>query len=404
MPGIAAAVNHEGDYHVARAFEGIRVIDFTQVLAGPFCTEQLALLGADVIKIEQPAKEGRRGGDQGRSLMADNDIGRAGFSALFISVNSGKRSIALDLKDPDTRPVLEKLVASADVVVQNFKAGAIDRLGYGYEWAKEIKPDIVYCSISGYGQDGPYAGAPAYDGAVQAVSGMLALTGHPDTGPTRVGFNLVDMSTGITAAYAIASALFRRAQTGEGQYLDVAMFDVALTLTAQAVVRYAALGQEQALIGNSSPALLPTAGLFKTGGGHMMVSALTDGHWRGICEAIGRPELIDDPRFEDTDARKANQDEVKAVMEAGFASADAFAWEKRLGACGVPAAPQLSTAEALDHPALPHREVLLEFPGLPGIDRPITGIGSGFKANADGPKADRPPPALDQHRDEILGE
>lgn len=389
---------------MARAFEGVRVIDFTQVLAGPFCTEQLALLGADVIKIEQPAKNGQRGGDQSRGLMAENDIGEAGFSPLFVSVNAGKRSVALDLKAPETRPILEKLVASADVIVQNFKAGAMDRLGYGYDWAKSVKPDIVYCSISGYGQDGPYAGAPAYDGAIQAVSGMIALTGHPDTGPTRVGFNVVDMATGVTAAFAVSSALFRRSQTGEGQHVDVAMFDTALTMAAQAFVRHENLGLDQPLMGNSSPALLPTAGLFKTGNGSMMVSALTDGHWRGICKAIDKPEYVDDPRFKDTEARKANPDAVKAVMEAGFASADPFEWEKRLAACGVPAAPQLPLGEVLKHPTLEHRDVVLEFTDMPGVDRPLMSLGSGFKANVDGPKVDRPPPAFDQHRAEILGE
>jgi crotonobetainyl-CoA:carnitine CoA-transferase CaiB-like acyl-CoA transferase len=383
---------------MARAFEGIRVIDFTQVLAGPFCTEQLALLGADVIKVEQPGI-----GDQGRTIMADNELGEKGFSPLFISVNAGKRSIALDLKAPETRTILEKLVASADVIVQNFKAGAMDRLGYGYDWAKTVKPDIVYCSISGYGQEGPYAGAPAYDGAIQAVSGMVALTGHPETGPTRVGFNVVDMSTGITAAFSVASALFRRAQTGEGQHLDVAMFDTALTMTAQAYVRYAALGLTQGLNGNSSPAMLPTSGLFKTGDGNIMISALTDRHWAGLCKAFDQPELVDDPRFKDTDARLANPEAVNEVMETALAQDTAFSWEKRLAACGVPGAPQLTTAEVLKHPALEYRDVLLELEGMPGVEGKVMGIGSGYKANVDGPKVDRPPPALDQHRDEILG-
>jgi len=388
---------------MARAFEGIRVIDFTQVLAGPFCTEQLGLLGADVIKIEQPAKDGQAGGDQGRGIMSEG-VDWEGLSPLFLSVNAGKRSIALDLKAEETRPILEKLVASADVVVQNFKAGAIDRLGYGYDWAKSVKPDIVYCSISGYGQEGPYAGAAAYDGAIQAVSGMIALTGHPETGPTRAGFNVVDMGTGITGAFAVASALFRRERTGEGQHLDVAMFDVSLTLTAQAVVRYAATGEEQDLFGNSSPAMLPTAGIFKTGEGNVMISALTDRHWRGICKAIGREELIEDPRFVNTDARKANGAAVKETMEAAFADADAYAWEKRLAAVGVPAAPQLGTGAALKHPTLAHRDVLVEFEGVQGIKGKATGVGAAFKANVDGPKVDRPPPGLDQHRDEILKE
>lgn len=389
---------------MARAFEGIRVIDFTQVLAGPFCSEQLALLGADVIKIEQPGRDGKPGGDQGRGIMAESDLGKMGLSAIFVSVNAGKRSIALDLKAPETKPILEKLVASADVIVQNFKAGAIDKLGFGYDWAKSVKPDIVYCSISGYGLEGPYAGAPAYDGAIQATAGLMAMTGHPESGPTRVGFNVVDMSTGVTAAFAVASALFRRSQTGEGQHLDVAMLDTAITMAAQPFVRYKETGEAQPLIGNSSPALLPTAGLFETKEGRVMISALTDGHWRGICKAIGRDDLAEDPRFIDTAARKANGDAVKAEMTAGLASAPAFEWEKRLAACGVPAAPQLPVEKVLDHPALAHRDVVLEFTGIPGVDRPLMGVGAGFKANVDGPKVDRPPPLLDQHRDEILDE
>jgi len=389
---------------MARAFEGIRVIDFTQVLAGPFCAEQMALLGADVIKIEQPAQPGKAGGDQGRSIMGDNELGQAGFSPIFLSVNAGKRSIALDLKSPETRPILEKLVKSADVVIQNFKAGAIDKLGYGYSWAKKIKPNIIYCSISGYGQEGPYAGAPAYDGAIQAVSGMIALTGHPETGPCRVGFNVVDMATGMTAAFSVASALFRRSQTGEGQHLDVAMFDVALTMQAQAIVQYQAIGFEQPLMGNSSPALLPTSGLFKTGDGNLMISALTDAHWRGLAKAFEKPELVDDPKFRDTAARKNNPEAVKAVMEAGLASDSAFNWEKRLAAVGVPAAPQLPIPDALNHPTLAHRDVLLTFNNVQGLDQPVPGIGAAFKANEDGPKLDRPPPALDQHREEILSE
>ena len=180
------------------------------------------------------------------------------------------------------------------------------------------------------------------------------------------------------------------------------MLDTAITMAAQPFVNYKATGEVQPLIGNSSPAFLPTAGLFETGDGRLMISALTDGHWRGFCKAIGRDDLAEDPRFIDTEARRANGAQVKIEMEAGLANANAFDWEKRLAACGVPAAPQLPVNEALDHPALKHRDVLLEFNGIPGIERPLMGIGTGFKANVDGPKADRPPPMLDQHRDEIL--
>ena len=221
--------------------EGVRRgagIDFTQVIAGPFCTQHLAMMGADVIKLEQ-----RTGGDQGRYLIGDNDLGRAGMSPMFLSINSGKRALTLDLKHPRAREVVHRLVAGANIVVENFKAGTMDRLGFGYEALKEVRPGLVFCSISGYGQTGPYAGAPAYDGAIQAASGMMSVTGHPDTGPVRAGFTAVDLSTGITAAFACASALYRQKATGEGQRLDVTMFESSLSMLAPAAHRLSDHGQ-----------------------------------------------------------------------------------------------------------------------------------------------------------------
>src|SRR4051812_17662948 len=223
---------------MTKAFAGLRVVDFSQVLAGPFCTQQLALLGADVIKIEEPTQ-----GDQSRGIMADNDIGRIGMSPYFLAMNANKRSMTLDLKHPRAKEVLTKLLANSDVLVQNFRAGVLERLGFGYEAVRAIRPDIVYCSISGYGQEGPYAGAPAYDGAIQAVSGMMGVTGHPDSGPTRIGFTVVDLGTALMAAFAIAGALFRRATTGEGQHLDVSMLDTSLSLMAPLISVYMNVGQ-----------------------------------------------------------------------------------------------------------------------------------------------------------------
>jgi crotonobetainyl-CoA:carnitine CoA-transferase CaiB-like acyl-CoA transferase len=196
---------------MTKAFSGVRVLDFSQVLAGPSCTQHLALLGADVIKIEEPTA-----GDQSRGIMADNDIGRIGMSPYFLSMNANKRSITLDLKHNRAIEILARLAAGADVVVQNFRPGVLTRLGFGYQAVRAIKPNIIYCSISGYGQDGPFATAPAYDGAVQAVSGLMAVTGQPDGPPTRVGSSIVDLSTAMMAAFAIASALYRRIVTGEG--------------------------------------------------------------------------------------------------------------------------------------------------------------------------------------------
>ncbi len=384
---------------MAKAFAGIRVLDFSQVLAGPSCTQQLAILGADVIKIEEPVA-----GDQSRAIMADNDIGRTGMSPYFLSMNANKRSMTLDLKQPRAAEVLAVLAAKADVVVQNFRPGVMTRLGFGYEAVRAIKPDIVYCSISGYGQEGPFATAPAYDGAVQAASGLMAVTGQPDGPPTRVGSSIVDLSTAIMAAFAIASALFRRSVTGEGQHLDVAMFDTALALMAPMASVWMNTGRAPERLGNGSPAYIPTADLFPVDGGDILIAALTEKQWQGICAAIDRPDLARDPRFTTTDARRANAPTLRATLTEAFASADAAAWEQRLSAAGVPAAQVLSLQHALEHPQLAHRNVVSWLPGLPGIDRKLALSGSGFTAGADGPEVVALPPAKGQHTVQILQE
>ena len=251
---------------MTKAFAGIRVLDFSQVLAGPSCTQNLALLGADVIKIEEPSA-----GDQSRGIMADNDIGRIGMSPYFLSMNANKRSMTLDLKHPRAAQILARLAATADVVVQNFRPGVLTRLGFGYDAVRAIKPDIIYCSISGYGQTGPFSTAPAYDGAVQAVSGLMAVTGQPDGPPTRVGSSIVDLSTAMMAAFAIASALFRRSATGDGQHVDVAMFDTALALMAPMASVWLNTGRAPERLGNGSPAYVPTADSFPAGKGDILI-------------------------------------------------------------------------------------------------------------------------------------
>ena len=209
-----------------RPFEHIRVLDFTQVLAGPYASYQLACLGAKVIKVEHP-----RGGDQGRHLLTPTPQSKAaGQSALFSAVNSGKRSLNLDLKNPAARPVLERLIRNSDVLIENYKAGTMESLGLGYPTVREINPNLVYCSISGFGQSGPRAEAAAYDPVIQAGAGIMSVTGYEETGPTKVGFWVCDMSTGLHAAFAVAAALFRRASTGEGEYVDVSMLDTAVSM------------------------------------------------------------------------------------------------------------------------------------------------------------------------------
>ena len=379
-----------------RALEGIKVIDFSQVIAGPFASQHLALLGADVIKIEQPGA-----GDQGRKLLGDNDWGEAGLSPMFVSVNTGKRGMTLDLKHPRAKEILNRLLQDADVVLENFKAGVIERLGFGYEAVRKIKPDIIYCSVTGYGQEGPYAGAAAYDGAIQATSGMVAVTGTPDT-PVRAGFMSVDVPTAISATVAILGALVRKERTGEGQRLDVAMLDTAMTVLGPQILNYLNTGADSPRVGNSSPALIPTAGVFTTADGYIMMTCLTDGQWANAAPVLGHPEWTEDPRYSSYDARKENYDLVSDALNAAFLSKTTDEWDKILGEVKVPAAPVRSLPDASQHPQLAHRQVITELGQFGPVQRPANGIGAPYVANVDGPAVDRPPPMLGQHTDEVL--
>lgn len=381
-----------------RALEGIRVIDFSQVIAGPFCSQHLALLGADVIKIEQPGV-----GDQARKLLGDNDWGEAGLSPMFLACNAGKRGITLDLKRPEARDVVNRLLQGADVVLENFKAGVIEKLGFGYEAVKAIKPDIVYCSVSGYGQTGPYAGAAAYDGAIQATSGMVAVTGLPDT-PVRAGFMSVDVPTAISATMAILGALVRRERTGVGQRLDVAMLDTAMTVLGPQISNYLNTGADSPRVGNSSPALIPTAGVFTTADGFIMVTCLTDNQFRTLAKVLKREQWLSDPVFADFDTRKRNYDAVEAAMHEAFRVRTTAEWDQILAEARVPAAPVNSLPDASRHPQLEHRQVFTPLGRVGPIERPAFGIGAPYLTNEDGPRPDRPPPELGQHNDEVLSE
>lgn len=382
-----------------RAFEGVRVIDFSQVLSGPFCTAQLALLGADVIKIEQPGV-----GDQARGLLSDERGRRTGISAMFVAVNAGKRAIAIDLKHARAKAVVFRLIETAHAVVQNFRPGVIDRLGFGYEAVRAVNPAIVYGSVSGFGQRGPKSHAPAYDGAIQAISGMMSTTGHVETGPTRTGAALIDMATGMTAAFALASALYRQKATGEGQHVDVAMLDTALAFHGPLLCYYMLSGVAPELFGNGSMVRLPTADSFPTKAGDVLMSVLTDAQTKALCAELGRPDLLDDPRFASRDRRMANHAAMRAELVAAFATDSAQNWETRLADAGVPIAEVSTIPKAIDHPQLAHRGVIFDMAAPKGFDAPIKGVGTGFIASEDGPRADRPPPAMGEHTDSILAE
>ncbi len=319
---------------MTQAFSNLRIVDFSQVLAGPVATQQLALLGADVIKIEQPGK-----GDQIRQMMRNDTFADINMSPSYLNCNVNKRGICLDLKSPEAKEVVAKLYAEADVIVENFKAGVIDRLGFGYEFAKVIKPDVIFCSISGYGQNGPKAGEAAYDGAIQAASGMMCTNGHPETGPTRTGYMPVDLSTGLTAAFAISTALYRRAQTGEGQYLDVAMMDTALVVQGPKVVAYTLIGMDGVLEGNDSPTQQPTANVFPTNDGYIQITALQDEQVARLFGEMGIADLLDDPRYATKETRFEHPDDVRAAMCEALAQDTTANWAARLAKARVPSAP-----------------------------------------------------------------
>ncbi len=384
---------------MTKAFEGLRVIDFSQVLAGPFAALQMALLGADVIKIEQPGQ-----GDQMRTMMADNDLADMKLSAAFLGVNSNKRGITIDLKHPAAEEILHRLLKDADVVIENFKAGVLERLGYGYDAVRAIKPDIIYCSISGYGQQGPMAGQAAYDGAIQAASGMMNVTGTADTGPLRAGYMPVDVSSGITAAFAISSALFRRSQTGMGQRLDVAMLDTAMTLLSPVIAKYLIAGVEPERIGNTSPTYQGTADTWPTKDGHIQMTVITDSMMVKMCDGLGRPDLADDPRFATGQARVEHGEAVKALIGEIFLSNTTAHWVERLGNVSVPVAPVHDIPQLVNYPQMEHRGVLMTMPAPPGMEGDITVTGSGFHASDGDPEGKTAAPLLGQHTDEVLAE
>lgn len=388
---------------MAHAFSGLKVIDFSQVLAGPGATQLLAMLGADVIKLENP-----KSGDQMRHILGlqNSDNATEDFSPGFMALNYGKRSLAIDLKNPRAKEVVNRLLEQADVVVENFRAGVIENLGFGYEAVKAIRPDIVYCSISGYGQAGPMRGAAAYDGAIQAASGMMSVTGDKTTGPTRTGYTGVDMSTAMTAAFAISSALYRRKATGEGQRLDVAMMDAAMWLMNPLYAIYL-IGQEAiGLEGNRSPSGLPTANVFPTADGYVQITALTGAHIFALLESVGLDDLFDSAETVDSAELIARHDEIYWRMSELMRGQPTAHWLDVLRGAGVPCAPIRDIPGVLDDPQLEHRGIVRSVPAptVPAVadDRDVRLVGAPFIAASDGPEVFGPPPGIGEHSDAIL--
>jgi crotonobetainyl-CoA:carnitine CoA-transferase CaiB-like acyl-CoA transferase len=375
---------------------GIRVIDVTNVLAGPFCAYQLALLGADVIKAETPGS-----GDLARQLGADPALSKIHMGASFLAQNSGKRSITINLKSEGGKAIFKRLVGTADVVVENFRPGVMDRLGVGYDALKQVNPKLIYCALSGFGQAGPMKNAPAYDQIIQGLSGAMSITGDAQSAPLRVGYPVCDSIGGITAAFAIAASLTGAARNGEGRFIDVAMLDSTLATMGWVVSNFLITGQEPVPMGNDNFTAAPS-GTFATSDGLLNISANKQEQFVTLAGIIGRPELAADPRFAEREARKKNRTALTAEIEIRLKEKSAAEWEAAFSKAGIPAGQVLSVPEALNLPNTKHRKLLHNIEGTKGLDRTITVMGGGYIVSDCEDTISRPPPALGEHTDEIL--
>jgi crotonobetainyl-CoA:carnitine CoA-transferase CaiB-like acyl-CoA transferase len=380
-----------------QVLEGIRIADFSHVMAGPYATHLLRLLGAEVIKVEAPGR-----GDAMRYYGTDRRYD--GMAPAFIAVNAGKKSIVLDLKKPEDLAQARALVGRCDVLVENFRPGVMQRLGLDYAAVRAVNPRIVYCSVSGYGQSGPRRDWPAIDNIVQATSGMMSLGGDPDGPPMRVGFPVVDTLTGQTAAFAILAALLRRERSGEGDLVDVAMFDATLAFMASAVVPWLVTGQALARTGNTGYSGQPTSALFKARDGHSISLGVVQQHqFELLARLLEQPQWLTDPLFRDPDTRRQNGAAVQHALSEVLSRRDAADWEQVLSAAGIPCGMVRDISQAMSLPSLDQRDlrIPLNIPGLP-VSADVAVLGAGFLSSQAGKTTLGPPPTLGQHTAEIL--
>lgn len=378
---------------MSQPLEGIVVADFSHVMAGPFASHLLRMMGAKVIKVEA------RAGDQFRNYGGDRRFD--GMSPAFIAANAAKKSIALDLKDAGELEIARRIVAKSQVFIENFRPGVIQRLGLGYDAVKALVPDIVYCSVSGYGQQSAQRDWPAIDNIVQATSGMMMLSGAEGEPPVRVGFPIVDTLTGQTAAVAILAALFQRERTGEGSYIDVSMLDASLAFMTSALTPYLVTGREIKRLGNTGYSGLPTADIFETQDGrHIALGVVQDNQFEYLARTLGRMDWLEDPRFATSQARRTNFAAMREELRLIFAERPAAEWEATLSAAGVPCGMVRRMDEAA---SLCRDQSLLRFPveGIPASGE-VAIPNIGFTMAPGAPGVAEAPPRVDENREEIL--
>ena len=375
------------------ALDGLTVLDLSRVLSGPYCTMMLADMGARVIKVEQPGR-----GDDTRGWGPPFQNGE---SAYFLSINRNKESVTLNLKHPDGRRVLDALIARADVLVENFRPGTLERMGLGYKDLSKQRPDLVYCSISGFGQTGPRRREPGYDAVMQGEGGLMSITGPTDGPGYRLGIAIVDIVAGMFSAYGIAVALLARERTGRGQYIDVGMLDaVTALLTYQAGIHFTT-GEAPGRLGNRHPSITPYETL-EAADGELVVAVGNDQLWRTFCGVIGAEALADDPRFRTNKDRVAARDALRPLLVERMRTRRAAEWIERLKAAGIPCGAVRDLAQVFTDPQLIERAMVV------ALDHPVAGairqLGVPIKMGGTPGAVRTPPPALGQHTAAVLGE
>ncbi|PNW08555.1 crotonobetainyl-CoA:carnitine CoA-transferase CaiB-like acyl-CoA transferase [Microbacterium sp. AG157] len=375
---------------------GITVLDLTNVLAGPYAAYQLALMGADVIKVETP-----EGGDLARRLGTSAELNAQLLGISFLAQNAQKRSITLDLKTERGAEALCRLVATADVLVENFRPGVLERLGFGWDHLRALNSRLILCQVSGFGQTGPMRTKPAYDQIIQGYSGMMSVTGTAETGPLRAGFPLADTIGGLAAAFAISSALAGRARTGAGAVIDVSMLETAVTAMGWVVSNLLVDGHEPRPLGNDNGTAAPS-GAFTTADGMLNIAANKQEQFELLCTLVGRPDLVTDDRFSERESRKRHRAALTAELESALAARPADEWEDILSSAGVPAAAVLRVDEMLRSPQILDRGLVHELPFPGGGDAPLRVLGNGIRIDGKPSTPRTPPPLLGEHTDEIL--
>ncbi|MBX2880452.1 MAG: CoA transferase [Granulosicoccus sp.] len=380
-----------------RPLSGYRVLDLSNVLAGPFCCHQLAHLGSDVIKIERPGS-----GDLARQLGAEESLNKQLMGVSYLAQNSGKRSITLDLKSDGGKAVFHKLLSTADVLVENYRPGVMTRLGLAYPDLKADYPELIYCAISGFGQHGPIAEAPAYDQIVQGMSGVMSITGSCESAPNRVGYPIADTIGGMTAAFAIAAAL-AHPSPGRGAFIDVSMLDSMLATMGWVVSNYLVAGKIPQAMGNDNFTASPS-GTFRTGDGLINIAANRQVQFESLCHIVARPELISDERFKDRQQRLNNRAALTALLEESLCAETSAHWVDKFNRAGVPAGPVLTVPDILDHPQIRARDLVTQFDDVPGMNDPLKVVRTGLHINGHSPSTESRPPQLGEQTDSILSE